>query len=78
MREHVWIRVYQCVCVGVELVSSVYNSLKVRLHKIRVTSHLWEVPDSKIWVQSKDDEAVRKLPGGSIWAIVFFVVLMVS
>jgi hypothetical protein len=29
-------------------------------------------------VQSKDDEAVLKLPGGPIWGIAFFVMLVVS
>jgi hypothetical protein len=54
----------------------VHNSLIVSY--IRVISHPCEVPDSQIWVQSKDDEAVLKLPGGSIWAIAFFVMLVVS
>jgi hypothetical protein len=65
-----------CVCGSGASFLSVHNSLIVIY--IQVTSHPCEVPDSQIWVQTRDDEAVLKLSGGSIWTIVFFVMLVVS
>ncbi len=68
--------VSMCVCGSGAGFLCAYNSLIMSY--TRVTSHRCEVPDIQIWVQSKDDEAVLKLSGGSIWAIVIFVMLMVS